>query len=218
VNSTLTIGELFPSDDLVGHWVFTLAATTADLSAVDEVAARFQNEHKHAEHLYFYRLLIARLYEARRAVLPIDQHSQIAKFLAEIPEATEPIEFLRDHYLPVDDSKISQLYGLHRHRTIHHAFVGSQELEETLAVAGDEVARMVADHEDRRLYLEFPEAAIMRYLYPDLSRNRSELLDQHAELSRGIRKRFAMLVAVVMPSYLDRRQIDYDRLLVRFPQ
>lgn len=32
MSTDLTIRELFPPDDLVGHWVFTLAATTADLS------------------------------------------------------------------------------------------------------------------------------------------------------------------------------------------
>lgn len=213
----LTIGELFPADDLVGQWVFSLSATAADLSSVENaLRSAMEEDGAVAGRFYFHRQLISRLYEARRVIVVVDTCPKIEQFLDEIPKAADPITFLRERYLPPDDSVVSRLYGVHRHRTIHHAFVGSTELEETLRVAADERARNVVNRGSKTVHIEFPEATMMRFLYPDIDQEegRSKLLKEHADLGQSILNRFATLINPVTMAWLDRRDIDPTRLFI----
>ena len=60
----LTIGEIFPADDLVAQWVFTVTSVAEDIV----ILMRRLEADQPRERMLFYRLLTTRLYEARRLV------------------------------------------------------------------------------------------------------------------------------------------------------
>lgn len=212
----LTIGELFPPDDVVGQWVFSLTATAADLAHVESALLTTMDGNDVSARFYFHRSLLARLYEARRVVVVIDTLPEIAEFLARVEGTVEYVEFLRSQYLPADESVVDGLYGASRHRTVHHSFVGSPELRETLAEADDEAARLIVDEGRGRIIMEYPESVITRYLNPDLNDpdKREEALEQHVKLGEQIRHSFAKLIYPMTGAYLARRSIDPQRLYV----
>jgi len=94
-SSPATVGELFPADDLVAQWVFSLSAVAEDLAITE---AAFQDVlHGDGAPLwtgYHYRQVIARLYEAERPIISTRQRDDVRAFLAEIPDAAEHVDYL----------------------------------------------------------------------------------------------------------------------------
>lgn len=76
----LTIGELFPADDLVAQWVFTLTSLAEDLTMLMSRLNAEQMEERLREQMLFYRLVITRLLEARRLVDAWREHAEINGF------------------------------------------------------------------------------------------------------------------------------------------
>ena len=74
----LTIGELFPADDIVSQWVFSLTSLTEDIV----VLHRHFEADELREKMFFYRELITRIYEARRLIAARAKHSAIRRFTA----------------------------------------------------------------------------------------------------------------------------------------
>src|SRR5438270_12388624 len=96
------VADLFDPDDLVSQWVFAITATVEDLSIAESLFKNaLDNDAAALLTGYHYRQLIARLYEAERVVLAIDQHQDVRDFVSEQADAQPAIEFLRDAYLPL---------------------------------------------------------------------------------------------------------------------
>jgi len=146
----------FPADDVIAQWVFALTATAQDLAAADSAFRDALNQGVAFRSSYRYRQLIARVYDAERVLLALDQHDGVGSFLAEIPECEEPVAFLRDAYLPREESRVRAIFGDMRHRTVHHSPAGSKELRDALIKAGDVEVRRLVDSKRRRPFTSGP--------------------------------------------------------------
>src|SRR4051794_11860062 len=102
----LRVRELFDPDDVVAQWVFALSATVTDLATAESVFRDALENSTAVRTGYLYRQLIARLYEAERVVTAIDQQAPVRAFLGALVTAGPSVEFLRDHYLPVEQSRV----------------------------------------------------------------------------------------------------------------
>jgi hypothetical protein len=214
----VTVGELFPADDLVAQWVFSLSAVAEDLSITE---AAFQDAlHGDGAPLwtaYHYRQVITRLYEAERPIISARQREDVRAFLAEIPDAAEHIDYLADLYVAPEgeQSKVRATFGGMRHRTVHHSCVGSHELREALAVAADEDARLLVNHEKGSLHYEWPEAVAARSLLGDLTTPEARAaFVEHAKLAQEILRHLVALLKAVLVEHLRRRKVDPARLIV----
>ncbi len=73
----LTIGELFPADDLVAQWVFTMTSLAEDLTMLMSRLKAKEMDEQLREQMLFHRLVITRLLEARRLVDAWAGHAEI---------------------------------------------------------------------------------------------------------------------------------------------
>jgi hypothetical protein len=210
----LRVRDLFDPDDLLAQWVFTLSATVADLGAAEALFKDALDADAPAvKTLYLYRQMLTRLYEAERVVAAIEIHEPVRNFLADLPMSEAPANYLRDHFLPIETSKAREIFGYVRHRTVHHAHVGSPELREALANAGDQIARILVDTERNALHYEWPEAVISHALSPDLGADEGikDFADR-ATLAQEIVANFAALLRSVMHPYAERVGVNVDLL------
>jgi hypothetical protein len=128
----LTIGELFPADDLVAQWMFLLSMVVDDLQTVQqEQKAAIASGGDPRRMLFSQRVLTIRLYEARRLVYVVDSQPAIASFIAQ----NDFFEQLRRYYHPIGASAVDQLYGVLRHQSVHYMWPGSDELASALRVS-----------------------------------------------------------------------------------
>jgi hypothetical protein len=214
----VTVGELFPADDLVAQWVFSLSAVAEDLAITE---AAFQDVlHGEGAPLwtgYHYRQVIARLYEAERPVISAGQHDDVCAFVAEIPGAAEHIDYLADQYVAPEGqmSKVRATFGGMRHRTVHHSRIGSAELREALEAAADEDARILVNRDEGWLHHEWPEAVALRSLLGDLTTPEANTAFRDClKLVQKILGHLVALVKVVIAEHVSRRGIDPSRLIV----
>jgi hypothetical protein len=214
----VTIGELFPADDLVAQRVFSLTAVAEDLSITQ---AAFQDMlHADAGPLwtgYHYRQVIARLYEAERPILTACQREDVREFLAEITEAGERIDYLADQYVAPDGemSKVRTTFGDTRHGTVHHSRVGSAELREALVVSAGEDACILVNHDEGWLHHEWPEAVALRSLLGDLTDPAvNAAFRKRVVLVQRILGHLVQLTKVVLVEHVRRRRTDPARLSV----
>ena len=169
-SNPVTIGELFPSDDLIGQWVFQMTAVVAGLSITDALLHDALDTDAGAVHSgYHYRQLVTRLYEAKRPVISVAEIPAIRDWTAGIPGLAAGLGVLSDAYLPGGDSKVDEAYALMRHQSVHHSSIGSAEFAANLAAAADEEAWIHVDHDKTALDYEWPEVVLMRALLGDLS-------------------------------------------------
>jgi hypothetical protein len=221
----VTVGELFPSDDPVAQWVFSLSAVAEDLSITE---AAFQEVlDRDVGPLwtgYHFRQVIARLYEAerpivsaRRPIVSARKHEDVTAFLAGLPATAEHMEFLADHYIGDKGglSKVRSTFGGMRHRTVHHSWVGSAELRDALELAAREEARILVNHEEKWLHHEWPEVVALRALLGDLNEPETRaLFVEQAKLAQEILRHLVALVKIVIYDHVRRRGVDPDRLVV----
>ena len=91
----VTVGELFPADDLVAQWVFSLSAVAEDLSITEAAFQEVLHGNRGALWTgYHFRQVIARLYEAERPIVSAHQREDVKRFLASVPDAAEHLDFL----------------------------------------------------------------------------------------------------------------------------
>jgi len=211
----LRIRDLFDPESVISQWVFALSTAVTDLATAESVFQDALHGDGPAAHTgYHYRQLIARLYEAERVVVAIDSHDEVRDFIAQQPPAEPAVEFLRGAYLPIDSSKVRETFGYARHRTVHHAHVGSAELRDSLADAHDQLARILVDTQRERLYYEWPEAVVSHVL------TREDITTDEGLAAYAARVRFAQdivahfgnLLTAVMHPYAERVGVDIDRL------
>ncbi len=198
---------------MVAQWVFTLTATVADLGTAEGLFQdSLHSDEPAVRTSYHYRQLMARLYEAERVVAGIDTE-EVAGFLDERVAAGRPVEFLRAQFLPIESSVARSTFGYARHRTIHHAHVGSKELRATLSAAGGQNARILVDTQQERLVYEWPEAVISHVLAPDLDTSAGiDAFAARANLAQEILANFAALLQSVMHPYAERVGVNVDLL------
>jgi hypothetical protein len=214
----VTVGELFPADDLIAQWVFSLSAVAEDLSITE--AAFQQVLHGGAEPLwtgYHYRQVIARLYEAERPIITARQREDVCEFLVGIAATREHIDYLADHYVAPEGetSKVRAMFGGTRHRTVHHSWVGSAELRDALEVAADEDARILVNHEARCLHHEWPEAVALRSLLGDLTDPTvNAAFRERVVLVQEILRHLVALTKTVLVEHVRRRGVDPAQLIV----
>src|SRR4051794_21265309 len=81
---TLTIGELFPANDLVAQWVFGLTVLAQDLAVLFGPLKRAQTENDQKARLFFYRQMLTKLYEARWLVHDAVTQPELEPFAARL--------------------------------------------------------------------------------------------------------------------------------------
>jgi hypothetical protein len=214
----VTVRELFPADDLVARWVFSLSAVLEDLALTESrFADVLRGDHGPMWTGYWYRQLIARLYEAERPILAVEQHEAVRHFLAGVPDARAPLAFLTDHYVPADaatPSRVRATYGGMRHRTVHHSWPGSDELRQALEDAGDEEARILVNRAEEWLHHEWPEAVALRSTLGDLDDPAVKAgLAERVELAQTILRQLVLLLKAVFLQHVERMGVDPARLV-----
>jgi hypothetical protein len=214
----VTVRELFPADDLVARWVFSLSAVLEDLALTESQFADVLRSDRGALWTgYHYRQLIARLYEAERPIIAVKRHHEVREFLAGIPDAQAPLAFLIEYYVPADGtsaSKVRETYGGVRHRTVHHSWPASDELRQALEDAGDAEARILVNRREEWLHHEWPEAVALRSMLGDLDEPavKAEFVDR-VELAQAILRQFVLLLKAVLVPHVERVGVDPGRLV-----
>jgi hypothetical protein len=207
------IADLFPHDDLISQWVFQLTAVTADLVIADTLLHEALSTDASSAHTgYHYRQVLARLYEARRPIITFEAEQEIQDWARSLADTSEPLELLRGAYLPAGKSVVDQAYGLARHRTVHHAWVGSDELAEILRVAADQQAWCVMDHDNLQMHYEWPEAAVTATLAGDLGADDDLVaFANRAVFAQGLLEAFMGLSLTALAHHTGRVGVDARR-------
>ncbi len=211
------IGELFQPGDEVGEWVFSLSATTADLSTAQEVLGEVRHADQKAAQRFFYlhRQVVARIYEAERAVVAMERQA-IHEFIATVPDISADVGYLREKFLPADgpqSSEVRSVFGLNRHLTVHHAHVGSSDLQKLLSKSSDESASVLVLVDEQRLVFEFPENAISRYVYPNAVEDDGfRAFTEQTDFAQEITLAFVRLLFPAVKAHAERMGIDAQRL------
>ncbi len=215
----LTIGELFPSGDIVAEWVFSLSAVADDLTMLRRQLAR-----AHAEDeafrvvLLFQRLLSVRLYEARRLVHVVDTHPELKDFLGSKPPSW--FELLREKYSPEGHSAVDELHAVTRHQGVHYMWPGSQELREALHSVGRSPARMKVTDDRSRPNVEVQWVQIVAGMgvFGEVQDAQwTPRFAERGELTVEIVQAWTMLYGVMIVIYAHRRGIDLERFVERQP-
>jgi hypothetical protein len=214
----VTVGELFPADDLVARWVFSLSAVLEDLAMAEEpLGEALERERGSLSSGYHYRHLIARLYEAERPIIAALEHVEVRDFLDGIADAQEPLAYLTEHYKPLPDGKdykVRHTFGGTRHRAVHHSWPASAELRQALQDAADEGARILVNLDGRWVHHDWPEAVAARTLVGDLSDPavNAAFVERLRFAQEVLRELVALFMAVLGP-HLARVRVDPRRLV-----
>jgi hypothetical protein len=140
----VTVGELFPADDIVGQWVFTLNGVADDLDVVMRALKNAQADGEIQAQMFFYRLLVARLYEARRLIKARSDHPEIKDFTKTgLKWAGTDLVSIYTRPSQQVKSEVEKLFDTTRHRSVHYPEVGQPELSGLLADYQKFPARMV---------------------------------------------------------------------------
>jgi hypothetical protein len=214
----VTVGDLFRPEDEIGQWVFALSAATEDLALAESAFRRELDADAEPQVVgYYYRHLVARIYEAERPILALDQHPKARAFAGSLSDAQDALSFLRSAYIATSGgrSRVRDTFGDVRHLSVHHSWVGSDELREALRLGADEEARIIVNRGNETLRHEWPEAVVGRYLLGDLTDDaRREELRAEGRFAQEILQSFARLLMRGLNAYLARVGID-GRQLVR---
>jgi hypothetical protein len=131
----VTIGELFPHDDLAAQWVFSLTTLAEDL----EIGVRPSKEATDAGDLrallFWHRHTVTRLYEARRLVTSARTIAEVREFVGDLLERPPGGGNLMEAYTRPSAntfSMVEEMYSQVRHLTVHYSKVGKPELAKTL--------------------------------------------------------------------------------------
>jgi hypothetical protein len=212
----LAIRDLFDPDDMVDRWVFMLSATVADLATIESAFRdALDGESAPMAHtLYMHRQLGVRMVEAWRVVGEIRDHPEIEQFV-EVAGAKASADWLRERFTRTsnEQSEVERVFRHDRDRAVHHAWVNSSELRDTLNVAGKQTARIVRDHARQSATIEFPEVSISRYMFGDPGKpaGKSALLER-AELAQDSFAHFKELWEAALAAQGARRGVDLSRL------
>jgi hypothetical protein len=131
----LTIGELFPHDDLIAQWVFSLTAFTEDLHVGLRPSQEAMKEGDLRAILFWHRHMVTRLYEARRLVTTARDEPNVRAFVGDLLQRPPGgADLIQAYTRPAkgQQSTVERMYEDLRHLTVHYSKVGTAELENTL--------------------------------------------------------------------------------------
>lgn len=217
----LTIGKLFPADDPVARWVFSLSAAVEDLARAERRFIETLDSPVDSFSLVStasqYRQLVARIYEAERPVRSVETPTDVRTFLEGIPAAKEPLDRLRHFYSPWSASEASpvrQLFGATRHLAVHHAWPDSDELRDTLTAARELEARILVDPNEEYLSYEWVElVAIHAMIGASNLDDRETDMRAKVAVAQAILGWFSALLNAVLPVHCRRLGIEPVQLL-----
>lgn len=212
----ITIGDLFPADDLVAQWVFMLSAVVEDLAVADAQFRQAMKDDSNGQLTLHFRVLVSRIYEANRVLRFADSHDAIEPFVAQRPEAAREFKVLQGMYADDDGSRsrVDQLYALMRHRTVHHSFPGSAELTDALTGAADMEAFYVLDHDAETSHFVWPEMVAFQSLVGDMrDKAKQAAFQQQVMLAGKIVVAFTTMLRWVLEAHCARLGFDHEQLI-----
>jgi len=209
----LSIGELYPSDDIVAQWMFSLSAVVDDLTVLLRELRRANDEDIRMM-LLFQRLLIVRLYEARKLVAAIDGRRELREFLD--PKALPGLTYLRSVYLPIGVSVVEELYANVRHHGVHYMWPGSDELRDTLKGARGLPARLRVKNAPTEVDADIRWVQVVAgmTLFGEFSASQwKPRLKERADLSARIVQAWTILHMELLMIYVHERGIALERFV-----
>jgi hypothetical protein len=214
----LTIGELFPADDLVSQWVFTLTSLAEDLTMLMARLSMEAVKTDLREQMLFYRLAITRLLEARRLVDAWREHREINEFTAgKLVLGSLDLAAAYRRPAPDERSDVERLLLDSRNRTTHYSKIGQAELVALLQDYQRLPARMV--------FSQTPQGITSEYQWVTATRIQDTLgtppwipeLSTHLEgFSRSVgslASAWIMLANVSLMVHARRREIPLERII-----
>jgi len=160
----LTIGRLFPADDVVAQWVFTLTAVADDLRVLLGMMDLTKMEEQMAEQTTLFRLLMARLLEARRVVDAWRRFPEIQQLTGGKLQFGS-LDLLAAYDRPDGKgarSQVEKLYVDTRNRTVHYSHIGESELTDLLRDYAWSPARITVTERDGKAQLEYQWVTAVR--------------------------------------------------------
>lgn len=213
-----TIGELFPADDPISRWVFTVTAAAYDIATAettfrDALDQPIRSPRDFTRTGYRFRQLVARIFEARRPIKTADESATVAAFLGSVPDAETARAYLASVYLPIGSSAVDDQLSAARNRTVHLAWADSDELTEALERSAAAEARALVDHEAGTLSYEWPEAIAMRWVAGETNTPEgANRFVSRVDLARRIVRAYGELATPVLAMQCERRGVDRRRL------
>jgi len=217
VDPDLTIGDLFPAEDVLAQWVFGLTALAEDLTAVTATGALVSKDEPDMRGgLLYMRQTVTRLYEARRLIEVADQEPAVSDFITRLGgEENSWMAFLKQVYGRDnrERSAVDDLFEELRRATVHYSRVGSIELRDQLREVSWMPARLVVKPGPARVDYQWVQAASAWQLFnaksgPDWY----EEYKHRQELAGNIASAWMMLSPVALFLYVQDRGIDLERL------
>lgn len=212
----VTVGQLFPAGDLVAEWVYMLSVVAEDLAVADVQLNQAIGDETNGQSMFHYRVLVARMYEAKRVVLAAEQREEIGEFVRSVTAARAEWKVLREQYVAGDSgkSRVDELYAVMRHRTVHHSFPGSPEVSAALAAAAELEAFYILDHDEGSAHFIWPEhIAITAFVGPGEDADRTEEFRKAVKLARKIVVAFTALFKHVLEAHCARIGIQHEQLM-----
>lgn len=216
----VTIGELFPADDPVARWVFSVTAAATDLGQADspfvEALPAMGTPAGFVRASYLFRHLIARIYEAERPILALSQRAELQAFVADVDGVAESSTFLLNVFVPPsrdEESLVRSELGLARHLAVHHSRPDSDELRAALVRAESVSARILVSRADGWLRYEWPEAVAVRAMAGATNTEEGHTaLNRRVRLARDVVAAFGRLTPPVLWAHCRARGIDPKQL------
>jgi hypothetical protein len=116
--SRLTIGELFPHDDRVAQWVFSLTAFTEDLLVGIHPTKEARDGGDLRGLLFWHRHMVTRLYEAGRLIKAARDVAEVQEFVGDLlqtPPAGTDLMAAYTRPSKTTKSLVEQMYAQLRH-------------------------------------------------------------------------------------------------------
>lgn len=215
----LTIGELFPAEDVLAQWVYSVACVAEDVHVVMDLLKRLpRDEHSLRPSMYVWGLLMTRIYEARRVVWAIGKTQEVRKLVGDRLGPGGGLN-LCEVYAKRDggQSLVEELYSDARHRGVHHPWVGSSELEGLLRDHRGLPARLVIRADDDGKSVESQWVTAIRgrdmfgYAYDHSDFGRAVVYRR--DMAAAIAQAWLMTAPVMLFVYIRRRGIPTERLI-----
>ena len=211
----VTVGKLFPAGDVVAEWVYMLSVVAEDLAIADVQLTQAIGDETNGQSMFHYRVLVARMYEARRVVLAAER-DEIGEFVRTVTAAHAEWKLLREQYIAdgEDKSRVDELYAVMRHRTVHHSFPASPEVSEALTAAAELEAFYILDHDKGSAHFIWPEyIAICAFVGAAKGADRREDFRKAVQLAREIVVAFIALFKHVLDAHCARIGIQHEQLI-----
>lgn len=217
----LTIGELFPADDRVGRWVYSVTCLVEDLSALLRPlrltsAGKVADPAGVASFMVYNRLHVARLFEARRLIKAVDDHKELQEAVGgslAFGKADLRALYRRDDGKP---SIIEELYEQTRHRATHYMRVDSLELKRELFSYQRYPARLVTRKgPDGHPQVEYEWVTAMRMEDVYGSVHQDDFItrmQERSSITAAATLGWQMCASVNVMLQAHRRSVDFERM------